>query len=115
MKLATRSFCYFLYLFLQASFAAEEIPIITIKNHLFFPSEVEIKAHRKVKLMIINKDETAEQFESFDLNREKVIFPHQKSIIYIGPLKPGIYHFHGEFHPHSAQGVVIVKNIERKP
>ena len=82
---------------------------IEIRNHLFFPSEVEIPAETKVKLLIINKDPTAEEFESYELNREKVIPGNSRGIIFIGPLPAGQYPFFGEFFPKTAQGLVIVK------
>lgn len=83
--------------------------VIELKDHLFYPSEIEIPAHKKVKLIIYNRDDTPEEFDSFDLNREKVIFPHKKGVIFVGPLSPGRYEFFGEFNPNSAKGVVIVK------
>ncbi|GLX77095.1 hypothetical protein tinsulaeT_04350 [Thalassotalea insulae] len=90
---------------------AKEIPEfhLTLENHLFFPAEIEIPAGKKVKLIIFNKDAEAEEFDSFDLNREKVIFPGRKSTIYIGPLPPGDYEFFGEYNPNTATGKVIVK------
>lgn len=81
---------------------------LTIENHLFFPAELEVPAGKKVKLIIHNKDRTAEEFDSFDLNREKVIFGGKKSTIYIGPLSPGEYEFFGEYNPNSATGKIIV-------
>ncbi len=85
---------------------------IAIKNHLFEPAKIVIPANTKVKLIIYNHDENVEEFDSFDLNREKVIFPNQQAIIFIGPLLVGEYNFFGEYHPHSARGKVIVNNIE---
>ncbi len=82
---------------------------LTLRNHLFFPAELEIPAGEKVKLVIHNQDKLAEEFDSFDLNREKVIFAGQKSTIYIGPLSPGEYHFFGEYNPNTATGVIKVK------
>lgn len=82
---------------------------LELKNHLFTPSEIEIPANKKVKLIIYNADSTPEEFDSFDLNREKVIFPHKTAVIFVGPLQAGRYKFFGEFNPHSAQGVVVVK------
>tara|TARA_R110000803_G_scaffold85827_1_gene152173 strand:+ start:40581 stop:41045 length:465 start_codon:yes stop_codon:yes gene_type:complete len=82
---------------------------LILKNHLFYPAEIEIPANTKVKLIIHNQDQTPEEFDSFDLNREKVIFPHKKAVIFIGPLLPGRYEFFGEFNPNSAQGAIIVK------
>ncbi len=82
---------------------------LTLENHLFFPAELEIPVNKKVKLIIHNKDNVAEEFDSFDLNREKVIFAGKKSTVYIGPLKEGEYHFFGEYNPHTATGRIIVK------
>lgn len=91
--------------------ALAKTPIITIEieNHLFLPSEVVVPANQKVKLLIINKDSTPEEFESYELNREKVILGNSKTVIFIGPLAPGVYPFFGEFNPKTAQGVVRVE------
>ncbi len=82
---------------------------IIIRNHLFYPSELTIAAHTKVKLVIANQDASAEEFESYELNREKVIPGKSKGIVFIGPLAPGTYPFFGEFFPKTAQGHIIVK------
>lgn len=82
---------------------------IDIINHQFTPSEIIVKSGKRIKLSINNKDETIEEFESLDLNREKLI-PGKSSVnIYVGPLKPGSYSFFGEFNQESAQGKIIVK------
>jgi hypothetical protein len=82
--------------------------IISLQNHTFSPDEIFIPANTKVQLIIENKDAEPEEFDSFDLNREKVIFPKRKGRLFIGPLAPGTYEFFGEFHPDSARGRVIV-------
>ena len=96
---------------LASSPAVAKTPIIeiTIKDHLFYPSELVIPADKKVKLLVINADETAEEFESYELNREKIITGNSKSIIFIGPLPAGRYPFFGEFYPKTAQGVIIAQ------
>ncbi len=93
---------------LSAVAAPTEIPV-TIKDHQFNPAEIRIPAGEKVKLLIHNQDNTPEEFESYELNREKVIPGGGKATIYIGPLKAGRYPFFGEFHEDSAQGVVIAE------
>lgn len=103
--------CLCLIFFLSFETNATEY-FITLKAHLFYPSQITIPANKKVKLIIENQDNTPEEFDSFDLNREKVLYPHRKSIIYIGPLSEGRYEFFGEFSPNTAQGVVIVTNAE---
>jgi hypothetical protein len=102
----------FVYITLMAcTFTVSATPIIEIeiRDHLFFPAEIHIPADTKVKLIIINKDPAAEEFESYELNREKVIPGGSKGVIFIGPLRSGEYPFFGEFFPKTAQGRVIVK------
>jgi len=82
---------------------------LTIHEHRFEPTEITIPAGQKVKIILINKDSTAEEFEIYDLNREKVVAGNGTSSIYIGPLKPGRYPFMGEFHEDTAQGVIIAQ------
>lgn len=106
-----RLFCALLASLTIASYTYAKPPLveITIDNHLFYPSEIRIPANTKIKLLIINKDSTPEEFESYELNREKVIPGNAKSVVFIGPLKPGRYPFFGEFNMSTAQGVVIVE------
>ncbi len=95
-----------------SAWAERPVIEIEIRNHLFFPAEIEVPSNTKVKLKITNYDNTPEEFDSFDLNREKVIFPKRSATIFIGPLSPGHYYFFGEYNPNSAQGVVIVKGAD---
>jgi hypothetical protein len=96
---------------LYSHLAVAKTPVIEIdiKDHLFNPSEIVIPADTKVKLVINNLDPTAEEFESYELNREKVINGGRKAVIFIGPLAPGEYPFFGEFYPKTAQGKVLVQ------
>ena len=64
---------------------------------------------KKIKLLVENQDATPEEFDSHDLNREKIIAGHSTATIYIGPLSPGRYAYIGEFHAATAQGVIIAK------
>jgi hypothetical protein len=89
---------------------AETLEIeLRIRDHLFFPDTLVIPANQKVRIRIFNEDPTPEEFESFELNREKVIAGNSQTVIFIGPLKEGEYFFFGEFFPKTAQGVVIVE------
>lgn len=99
----------FLAAFGHRVFAAVPEIQIEIRDHLFYPATVEVPAHQKVRLFIINSDPTPEEFESYELNREKVIPGNSRSVIFIGPLEPGEYPFFGEFFPKTAQGKVIAK------
>lgn len=95
--------------FVSFAALAEDAITIVIKDHKFTPSEITIPADKKVKLIVDNQDPSAEEFESYDFNREKIISGNSKATIFVGPLKPGTYKFFGEFNPKTAQGVLTVK------
>lgn len=88
--------------------AAEDYRIV-IKDHKFIPEVLEIPSGEKIKLVISNEDASAEEFESYELNREKIIQGGSEGFVFIGPLKPGEYPFFGEFNPDTAQGRIVVK------
>lgn len=95
---------------LSPALRAEEASYtLSIKDHRFTPAEITIPANTRVKLTVKNLDPSAEEFESYELNREKIIAGGKEAIIYIGPVKPGRYPFFGEFNQDTAQGVVIAK------
>lgn len=81
---------------------------LTIKDHLFNPATLYVPAGEKIKLLIHNQDATPEEFESFSLNREKVILGQSKGVVFVGPLAPGEHAFVGEYHPDSARGQIVV-------
>ena len=89
--------------------AADAELSLMIKDHRFVPSEIKVPAGQKIKLIVHNQDASAEEFESYELNREKVIAGGIKATIFIGPLKPGRYPFYGEFNVKTAQGVLIAE------
>lgn len=89
--------------------AADPEVLLVIKNHRFEPAEIKVPAGKRVKLTVHNQDATAEEFESHKLNREKVIAPGAKAVIFIGPLKAGKYEFVGEYNEATAKGVVIAE------
>ncbi len=82
---------------------------ITIKDHRFTPSELKVPAGQKIKLIVKNADDTAEEFESHDLHREKIIAGGSETTITLRPLDKGTYKFFGEFHQETAQGQIIAE------
>jgi Cupredoxin-like domain len=89
--------------------AQAEDYMLTIKDHRFQPTEIAIPSGTKIKLTVENQDATPEEFDSYSLNREKVIAGHSTATIYIGPLTPGHYPFTGEFHATTAQGFIVAQ------
>jgi hypothetical protein len=101
------------FIFLEQSNAADDRVVkeyfIQIKDHKFNPQDIEVPANQKFKLIVENLDQTIEEFESSDLNKEKIISSNKKITLIISPLKPGTYKFFGDFHQKTAQGKIIAK------
>jgi plastocyanin len=89
--------------------AADTEVLVTVKNNRFSPNELHIPAGKKVKLAVDNQDASAEEFESYELNREKIIPANSRGFVFIGPLAPGRYPFFGDFHQQTARGAVIAE------
>ena len=82
---------------------------LAIRDHRFEPAEIEVPAATKVKLIVRNLDPTPEEFESYELRREKVVPGNGQVVIWVGPLKPGEYPFFGEFNQATAQGRLVAR------
>ena len=91
------------------AFAQEKEFAIAIKDHKFTPDRIEIPAGTKVKFIVENQDATPEEFESTELNREKVVVGKGTIVVLLGPLDAGKYKFFGDFHQETAQGELVVK------
>ena len=98
-----------LLLFPLTVLAADTEVTLAIKNNRFIPAELHVQACKKIKLVVENQDAAAEEFESYELNREKVIAANSRGTLFIGPLAPGRYPFFGDFHQQTARGVVVAE------
>lgn len=98
-----------LLLFPAIAMAADLELDLSIKDHQFSPTEIRVPAGKKIKLVVSNLDSTPEEFESAELNREKLIAGNARANIYVGPLAAGRYPFFGEFHEKTARGVIVAE------
>lgn len=80
---------------------------ISLQDHRFDPAEIHIPSGKAVILVVTNHDSTAEEFDSSALKVEKIIAGGRYATIRLRPLAPGRFPFMGEFHPETAQGVVV--------
>ena len=94
---------------IRGALADKPVFELEIRDHLFFPEALVVPAKTRIKLQVSNHDPSPEEFESYELNREKVIMGKRNAVIFIGPLLPGEYPFFGEFHPETAVGTVIAE------
>ena len=92
------------------AFADDGIPL-SLTNHKFTPSTIHVKAGVPNVITLTNNDDTAEEFDSHSLNREKHVPPKSQATIFIGPLAPGRYIYEGESEiaGGAALGVIVVE------
>lgn len=81
---------------------------LTIKDRKFDIAELQVPANVKFTLTVKNLDKVPSEFESNDLNREKVVVGGGTITIYLGPLAPGRYVFFDDFNP-TARGTIVAK------
>ena len=81
---------------------------ITLKGDKFDPQNLEVIAGEKIKLTIVNKTDKAAEFESDDLDREKVVAANSSIVVDLEPLKAGTYTFDNDFHE-DTKGTIIAK------
>jgi plastocyanin len=74
----------------------------------FEPAQIKTPSGAKIRLEVTNRTASAIEFESFELNRERVIQPGQKVAVYLSGLSPGRYEFFDDFHP-ERKGVLVVE------
>jgi Cupredoxin-like domain len=94
-------------LFSAAAYAEDYV--ITLKNNKFSPSELVVPASHRIKITVRNLDATPAEFESSDLDREKVVAANSEIIIFIGPLDAGRYGYFDDFHHDTTTGTIIAK------
>jgi len=83
--------------------------VLTLKNNQFSPKVLNVPAGQKIKLIVKNQDATPAEFESSDLNREKVVSANSEIVVFIGPLNPGTYGFFDDFHRDTTTGTIVAK------
>jgi len=82
---------------------------ITIKDHQFSPLDLKVPAGQKIKVIVKNNDATDEEFESSDLDREKIVSGNGQITVLLGPLDAGSYKYFGDFHRDTANGTITAK------
>src|SRR5204862_8342304 len=94
---------------LAAAAGAEERSVpLAVAEHGFAPPEVEAAAGERLRLEVTNQTAAAIEFESFELNRERVVPPGRTVAVYVSGLSPGRYEFFDDFHQ-ERRGALVVK------
>lgn len=111
MKRALHSVVFGLFLASTAAVAADDMPtfLLVMKDGRLFPATIEVPANTKFRLEVRNEGPGATEFESLELRKELVLAPGVTRKLVFFPLKPGSYKFFDEFHPDTAQGLIVAK------
>jgi cupredoxin-like protein len=89
---------------------AEDVIVeLRFENRSFTPQTLNVPANRPFKIKILNESKEVIEFESFKLNREKVVGVGETVTITIPGLKPGSYDFYDDFHQDVPQGTIVAK------
>ncbi len=107
-KGAKVSLLVFASMLCMAGIAHADDYVLTLKDHQFTPANLELPADKQVKLIVKNAGPAEAEFESSDLNREKIVSPGGEITVFIGPLSPGSYGYFDDFHRETT-GTIIVK------
>jgi Cupredoxin-like domain len=81
---------------------------LVIRDRKFDRTELDVPAKVKFTLTVTNLDAVPSEFESTDLDREKVVVGGGTITIYLGPLAPGHYEFFDDFNS-AARGFIVAK------
>src|SRR5260363_201339 len=98
-------------LLMAVSAHAKALPALKLemKDGRLTPARIEAPAGQRIKIEITNAGGSAAEFESIPLRKEKVVAPGVTTFVVIKALAPGEYPFFDDFHPKTAQGVIVAK------
>lgn len=79
------------------------------ENGHFVPQHLTVPANQPVRIKVVNTARDPIEFESFDLNRERVVPPGGQIIVYLPSLSAGSYGFYNDFNRSGTQGTLVAK------
>src|ERR1035441_3240718 len=80
---------------------------IRFENHQFSPQTLTVPAGTALQITVLNLSRERIEFESFRLNREKVVEPGGSVIVKLPALRAGSYDFFDDFHADVPEGTII--------
>jgi uncharacterized cupredoxin-like copper-binding protein len=110
-SIAALSFMAMCSTLLPAMARAEDLPTyrLELADGKITPARLEVPAGKRFKITIFNKGNSAVEFESVQLRKEKVLAPGADSFVVVAALEPGEYKFFDDFHQSTGQGVIVAK------
>jgi plastocyanin len=94
----------------QTHLLASDKPLeIDLSDHKFSPQTLIVPAGEPLQIKVANLSKETIEFESFSLNREKVVEPGKSITVHLPALKPGSYDFFDDFHQDVPEGAIVAK------
>jgi hypothetical protein len=88
--------------------AEDHVASLAVVETGFEPAVIEVPEATRVRLEVTNRTAAAIEFESFELNRERVVQPGQTVSVYLSGLSAGRYEFFDDFHQ-ARKGALVVR------
>ncbi len=89
--------------------AQEPVAELTCDSGHFQPASLNVSANRQVRIKVTNRGNSPIEFESFEMNRERVVQPGRSITVILPKLDPGEYHFFDDFHHETGQGTITAR------
>jgi plastocyanin len=89
--------------------AQDRVTEIHFADHRFAPQTLTVPAGQPLMIKVVNSSKETIEFESFKLNREKVIEPGETITVHLPALSPGSYDFYDDFHQDIPEGSIVAK------
>ena len=93
---------------LRGPAVADQSLQISVTSQGFEPAELQGVPGERLKIEVTNLTAAAMEFESFELNRERVVPPGQTVSIYVSGLEAGRYEFFDDFNT-ARRGALVVR------
>jgi hypothetical protein len=88
---------------------AQDEQVIRFENHTFTPQTLTVLSGQKLIIKVVNASKETIEFESFKLNREKVVTPGETITVRLPELSVGAYDFYDDFHQDVPEGSIVAK------
>jgi hypothetical protein len=96
-------------LFPAGARADDTVIELRFENRRFTPQTITVPANQALTIRVTNASKEPIEFESFKLNREKVVGPGETITVRIPALRPGSYDFYDDFHQDVPAGSIVAK------
>ena len=89
--------------------SAQDEQQIRFEHQKCTPQSLTVPSGQKLTIKVVNASKETIEFESFKLNREKVVTPGETITVHLPELSAGAYDFYDDFHQDVPEGSIVAK------